>query len=618
MIRSAVRATAWFAAALFFLAGATGLARGQAEPLPFKLLAEQLVALFPEVVADVVEVQGGKVTISVGRRGGLQPGVQMVLFREGRELRHPKSGEVLGRVEEQRGRVVVDETFDTYSTASVIEGSGARPGDKVRVSAGKIKLTVLKLVSGLKEDLAEAAVRAVVEELGRTGRFQVEFGDRVSVWLSQRAVTDQEFLAGTGVREALERFRIGHLLVLGFSKVGKRPYMEVRLFSGLRAESVLTTSLFVPPSVKPPVARQYSSTADARTPAPRAQQGSLLARMLGWNRDPGTYSAGAESMPVREVARFGFAVRTMDVAVAPADGIARLVLADDGGKIFLYRLVGQTLEPEWAYERRSIGRILSLQLADLDGDGSLEVVVNRQDPGVGMLSQVIAARNGQPEPVAQDIPLILLAVDEKGEGVKRGLWGQMYSRDKMFTPGHAERLVLKDGELTSAGRVPVPHAFRATGATLSNIADKSLRALVFVDAEQRLQIAVHGEERWRSAIAVGGGYTLGEIQEGLSGMITSRYFKMEPSPVAVDLDQDGVEEIVVPVNQGESGLLAVVFRGPAGYRIQVVNAGLQGAITSIGVASSRENTPSLVASLVRFTGILQRSGETQIIMTIPE
>lgn len=613
---SAVRAIALFAGVLLLLAGATGSAHGQAEPFPFKLLAEQLVALFPQVVADVIEVQGGKVTIAAGGREGLQPGVQMVLFREGRELRHPKTGEVLGRVEERLGRVVVDEVSDTYSVASLLEGREARPGDKVRVSAGKVRLTVLKLVSGLREDLAEAAVRAMIEEVGRTGRFQVVLGDRVGVWLAREGVPSQAFLGGSRVREALERFKIAHLLVLALSTVGNKPYMEVRLFSGVRSEPVVTTALFVPASIRPPPARQYSSAADAGTP-PRAAPRSLLARMLGWDREPGTYSAGAESLPIREVARFGFAVRTMDVVVAPKDGLPRLVLTD-GARIFLYRLVGQKLEPEWTYSERSIGQILSLQLADLDGDGTLEVVVNRQEAGSGMLSQIIAARSGRPQAVVQDVPLILFAVDEKGDGVKRGLWGQMYSRDKLFKRGHAERLLLRDGELVSGGPVRVPDAFRATGATLSNIADKSLRALVFVDAEQRLQIAVNGEERWRSAIAVGGGYTAGEIKEGTSGMITSRFFKMEPFPLAVDLDRDGVEEIVVPVNQDESGLLAVVFRGPAGYRIQVVNAGLQGAITSLGVVASPENTPSLVASLVTFTGFLQSSGETQIIMTVPE
>ncbi|MFQ5792972.1 MAG: hypothetical protein ACE5JI_21085, partial [Acidobacteriota bacterium] len=110
-----------------------GTAHGQSEPLPFTLLAEQLTALFPKVAGDVIEARDARVTISVGRRDGLQPGVEMVLFREGRELRHPKTGELLGHAEKRLGRVIVGEVFEGYSLATVAQGGGARPGDRVRV-----------------------------------------------------------------------------------------------------------------------------------------------------------------------------------------------------------------------------------------------------------------------------------------------------------------------------------------------------------------------------------------------------------------------------------------------------------------------------------------------------
>ncbi|MFQ5829714.1 MAG: FG-GAP repeat domain-containing protein [Candidatus Methylomirabilia bacterium] len=601
--------------ALFFCTD-TQLARSA--PLPFQVLAEQVAAFFPKVEGDVIEAQGAQLTISLGRRDGLQPDVEMVLFREGRELRHPKTGELLGHAEKRLGQVIVGEVFETHSLATVTEGGGARSGDRVRVSSGKIKLTVLKLVSGLKEDLAEAATRELIGELGRTGRFQVMFGDQVGVWLTQERIARKAFLDGAGVREALARFKIDYLLVLGLSKVQKKPYLEVRLFSRGPAEPLLNTALFVPASIRAPPSRQFSSAPGAGPPPSRAPRRSLLARLLGGNLDPGTYSAGAESIPVREVARFGFLVRTMDVAVAPKDGIPRLVITD-GSKIFLYRIVGQKLEVEWTYGRRSIGQILSLQLADLDGDGSLEVVVNRQEAEAGMLSQILSDRSGRPEAVVEDIPLILLAVDESGEGVKRALWGQIYSNDTFFTPGQADRYVLKDGPLASSGSVKVPYSFRATGATLSNIAGKDVRALVFVDAEQRLRVSVNGQERWQSSTQVGGGFTRGEIQEMISGWSVSRFFEMALFPVAVDLDGDGVDEVVVPINQGEGGLLGVIFRGPAGYRIQVVNSGFQGAISSIGAIPDPE-APRIIASVVRSTGLLGfigRKGETQIIMTIP-
>ena len=55
----------------------------------------------------------------------------------------------------------------------------------------------------------------------------------------------------------------------------------------------------------------------------------------------------------------------------------------------------------------------------------------------------------------------------------------------------------------------------------------------------------------------------------------------EPYPLSVDLDGDGIEEIVVPQNQCP-GRLAVIFKGPAGYRFQTVNSGFEGTITALG------------------------------------
>jgi hypothetical protein len=87
-------------------------------------------------------------------------------------------------------------------------------------------------------------------------------------------------------------------------------------------------------------------------------------------------------------------------------------------------------------------------------------------------------------------------------------------------------------------------------------------------------------------------------------------------PLAVDLDGDGVEEIVVPQNQ-VSGRLAVVFKGPAGYRFQSVNSGFEGTITGLG-AIPGDPTPSLIVAVTRYYGVISNAGDTQIIMTLPE
>jgi hypothetical protein len=97
----------------------------------------------------------------------------------------------------------------------------------------------------------------------------------------------------------------------------------------------------------------------------------------------------------------------------------------------------------------------------------------------------------------------------------------------------------------------------------------------------------------------------------------SKSYSMEPAPLAVDLDGDGIDEVVVQ-NQ-MPGMLAVVFRGPAGYRFQQVNSGFEGLITGLGAIRGPEGEPpTLVAAVVRLSGLLKTSGETQITMTGPD
>jgi hypothetical protein len=601
---------------LFLVLGGAHLASAQTTPLSLTVLADQILALFPKVEGEVIEAQGKRLTLTLGKRDGIQPGLDLSLYREGRELKHPRTGEVLGRTEETLGRVSVAQVFEAYSTGTVIQGGEARPGDKVRVSAGKIPLTLLFLASGVRASLVEAVVHELVEELNRAGRFQVTVGDQVAVWLAREGIAGEEVFKGERLSGAVERFKIHHLLALSFSQIQRKPYMEVRLFSFPRVEPLLSTAFFIPPSFKPPGQGEFSASAKDRQQARKPKDTrSLLARLLGGELEAGTYSSGESSIPLREVAKFSFPVLAMDVAVSPKDQIPRLVVSD-GARVFQYRLVNQTLEPEWTYDSRGFGTVLSVQLADLDSDGTFEVIVNRHHSQTGMTSHILSAKDRTPRLLVGNISVILLAVDENGDGVKETLWGQQYHPERFFTMGQADRYTVKNGALVSGGPVRVPGSFRPTGAALANIAGKETRALVFVDEHQRLRIAVGGEETWRSSSAVGGKGTAVEILVPWGPTTRSLFFKMEPFPLAVDLDGDGIEEIVIPQNQTE-GMLAVVFRGPAGYRIQSVNSGFEGIITGLG-AIPGQDPPTLIASVVRFKGMLRTAGETQLIMTVSE
>lgn len=610
------------------LVAVAGLARAQSRadqpaeglgppPVSLSAVIDQVKDRFPPVAGEVVEVRGKDVTLSIGRRDGVQVGLALSVYRLGREIRNPKTGELLGRIEEPLGRATVSQVFDTLSIAA-FDGKAVQTGDRVRVGdGGKAKLTLLVFRGGIKDDLAEAVTHELYSGLVDSGRFEVVLGDQIAVWLTQQRIPLEAFLQGTHVAEAAARFTADNILVLSFKTVNRKAVMMLRLFSQPRPDPALSTAVFVPPSIKPRTPGQFSASDRPREVRERKPR-SMLARLLGRDVDPGAYSSADSSVPLQEVARFGFPVVAMDLAV-PGDHVPRLAISD-GNRVFMYRIVNRTLEADWTYSKRQIGRVVSLYLADLAGNGSLEVVVNRYDPKLGVNSLILAAKDGKPTELVAGTSSMLIALDEKGSGVKQTLWAQEYSSLSVFAEGAIERVAVRDGQLVSLGRVSVPTSFRATGATMANIMGKGSRTLVYVDEYHRLRITSGNEEIWRSSSAVSGGSYL-ELQamgyDNARGTMT-RSTSMAVTPLPVDLDGDGIDEVVVPQNQ-VPGMLAVIFRGPTGIRFQQVNSGFEGTITGLGAIPSDEGgQPVLVACVVHFKGLLSQGGETQVIMTTPE
>jgi hypothetical protein len=594
---------------------------GGPAPTPITTLVGQVTALFPKVEGDVLKVEGGQVTLSVGQRDGVVAGVELVVVHEGEELKHPKTGEVLGKKEDVVGRVSVEQVAEAYSVARITssKGAGIAPGDRARVSAGKVRLTVLPLSSGIRDNLIEAAVQEIVDGLTRSGRFAVGMGDSIAVSLGQQGIKPEEAIEGKGLAQTAARYKAENLLVVHFKRVETKPYMDVRLFQLPRGEAALSTAFFVPPSIRPTTQGSRFSQGGPANP-PQAKQRSLLARLLGRELEAGSYSSGESSIPLKEVARFPFAVLAIDVGVMPKDKVPRLV-ASDGEKLYMYKVVGTKLEPEWTMSVRSRGRLFSVYLVDLDGDGVFEVVGNRHDPKSGLNSFIIGVKDGKPRYLEDSIDEFLFPVDAKGEGHKQTLWTQRWNKETFFTQGQADLMAWKNGKLVTERAIRVHQAFRPMGAVLSNMNGKDSRVLAFIDEFNRLQMSADSEDLWRSGAAVGGGAITLEQETGVvtNRVMRNAFYKIEPTPLAIDLDGDGVDEVLVPQNVVKEGLLAVIFKGPAGFRLQSIDTGFEGSITALGGFKTDDATqPTIIATVVRYKNILKTAAETQVIMTVPQ
>lgn len=79
----------------------------------------------------VVKVEGGRAIIDLGR-DKVRIGEEFTVIREGREIIHPITKQVIGREKENVGRLRVEEVQDTFSYARILEGS-AKEGDRIKI-----------------------------------------------------------------------------------------------------------------------------------------------------------------------------------------------------------------------------------------------------------------------------------------------------------------------------------------------------------------------------------------------------------------------------------------------------------------------------------------------------
>ena len=82
----------------------------------------------------VAAVEGGTIYLNAGLESGLEVGQKFKVFSQGKEIKDPTTGLVLGRTEKQVGKLKLASFFgDNGAIASVISGSLPKPGYLVRL-----------------------------------------------------------------------------------------------------------------------------------------------------------------------------------------------------------------------------------------------------------------------------------------------------------------------------------------------------------------------------------------------------------------------------------------------------------------------------------------------------
>ncbi len=96
-------------------------------------LAKKFVSSLPLIQGTVIRLDAGNIMLDVGRNGGLKKGIKCTIYREGNEIKHPVTGEILGTETTIVGEMQITDPFDRYASGRIIRtntGQTIQVGDK--------------------------------------------------------------------------------------------------------------------------------------------------------------------------------------------------------------------------------------------------------------------------------------------------------------------------------------------------------------------------------------------------------------------------------------------------------------------------------------------------------
>lgn len=492
-------------------------------------LAVKLSSYFPKVQGEVKTVRGGAVTLSLGKKDGLLPGMMLTLWRDGRDIVHPVTNAVLGRAEEEVGTVEVTALDDATSTANIKKKlKEPQQGDRARITPRKINLAIVPL----REDHPEI-MRTLTERLNEFGRFNVLDTDKTSAFIRNTKAKDAAL-----VRELGSAFGLDAVIASSIYPSEGKLMFTARIFYAedtsqldtvvamLKISSKKETLGEVKPFFTPGKAEKLVSPE-----LPFVAQYFAAGDFDGDGKLEYAFSDGDRLHMYRNEPSGWREVWTE-------------IVSDKGGTTMEWH--GQTAVP-----RSSSLKHINLDQADINGNGRPELFVTGMREGK-VFSSVIEFQEGAFRRIAE-IPGFLAVTSYPGRGTV--LLGQEYDAVSFYS-GQPREYVWSEGKYAAASEVRVPKGFGIYGWTFADLGERQ-PLLVALDGDDRLHVYAADTLLWKSAeqYSAVDNYVFKPVT-GMEAVLTgqsgqndkSRRVRLPGRVLALDVNGDGRDEIVVVKN----------------------------------------------------------------------
>ncbi len=510
-----------------FLLGATlGLPGAEAQTASLSSavdeVARRAAEAFPKVRGVVLDVlPTGQLLLDLTTGGGVYPGLEVEIVREGEPFKHPTTGEVLGRLEKVLGLAKVKEAEEKFSLAEVVERAGGEApgkGDAVRLSGARILLGLGKVESSPDlEATARAASRDLAVALARTERFEVLDDRRLRSTLLKAGVKEDVPLSDPRALEHLRKeLRIHALALPRVTVLEGRTLVDVQVFSAVTGAALALASVevkgaaiaaakgtqgpaHVPPAAPPTQAPPLQSKADLPPPAwvgPR-KEGSVGAPLP---LNPPTISRQGQIIVGPD---FDTAMVGMAVADFLGTGGKQAAVAS-GQKIWLYAIEGKNFRKLWESEEWPGYNFVGLDAADLNGNGRAELFVTNYSLGRRVPSFVLEWEGSEFKEVWKAYDQFFRVVQIEPSG-KVELYGQAAGQKFLF---HGPvRRYRWDGKnyVPTGSPLDLPPKASLYGFLLADVDGDGSREYVILDQNDYLRVYdLQGREKYKASDRFGG------------------------------------------------------------------------------------------------------------------
>jgi hypothetical protein len=480
-------------------------------------LANAVTSYFPRGQGEVKTVAGDRLTIALGAKDGLQKGVLLTVWTEGKEIHHPVTNAVIGHLEDEVGTLEVTDVGEATSTGVMTTKlKEPKAGDRARITPKKIALGIIPLQAEHPE-----IIQGLVERLQDSGRFTVLDREKGASFLNDKKQRDASLINEMG-----KAFNLDVVLTV-----------EIHPSDG---KYLVTTEIFYADDARP--LDTIVALLDLR-----AKKDAL--------GEVSPFFAPQQEVTM-DIEELTFNARLFAAADLEGTGSLQYVFSD-GAKLHVFKQWPSGWREEWVetivYQPSEMVHF-NIDVADINGNGRPEIFVTGMLNGK-VITSVIEFKGGVYQRIA-DVPGFLRVVATSNNG--NILLGQAYD-PVSFYAGKAKHYVWLDGKYVPNADFPLPKGVDLYGFAYADAGEAS-PLLVALDGTDHLQVYSNGVNIWKSEERYPViGTTVIKPLTGIDALLNpsaevdkTRKVKISGRVCTVDLNGDGRDEVLVPKNIGET------------------------------------------------------------------